>query len=199
MSSAEGDTGDTGDTGKPALRRARSRPAGDAGPRDDIDRVAADWRAERPDVDVSSMGIVSRVWRIGRHLEQQRTLQLAEFGSDRGTIDVLAMLRRAGPPYRRSAGELTRSALITSGGVSQRLDKLERAGLVSRHVDVSDRRRVDVELTPAGAQLLDSVLDDLMDHDSRVLSLALTAPEQERLSQLLRKLLLVLEPAHHPE
>lgn len=163
-------------------------------PRDDIDRVERDWHRERPDTDVSSIGIVSRIWRIGRHLEQQRKEQLDAVGTDRGTLDVLAMLRRAGPPYRRSAGELTRSALITSGGVSQRLDKLEKAGLVTRHVDTSDRRRVDVELTPDGVELVDSVLADLMDHDSHVLSTALTGPEQDRLRQLLRKLLLSLEP-----
>lgn len=164
------------------------------GTRDDVDRVESDWRRERPDIDVGSIGIVSRIWRVGRHLEQQRKAQLDEVGTDRGTLDVLAMLRRSGPPYRRTAGELTRNALITSGGVSQRLDKLERAGLVTRHVDTSDRRRVDVELTAAGVHLVDSVLADLMDHDSRVLSTALTVPEQDRLRQLLRKLLLTLEP-----
>ena len=165
---------------------------------DDIDRVEREWRRERPDIDVGSIGIVSRIWRVGRHLEQQRKAQLDAFGSDRGTVDVLSMLRRAGPPFRRSAGELTRSALITSGGVSQRLDKLERAGLVTRHVDVEDRRRVDVELTPAGVELIDSVLADLMDHDARVLASALTATEQEQLRTLLRTLLLALEPGEQP-
>ena len=117
---------------------------------DGVDQVARDWRRERPDIDVSSIGIVTRIWRIARHLENQRREQLAGLGTDRGTMDVLAMLRRSGPPFRRSAGELTRSALITSGGVSQRLEKLERAGLITRHVDTSDRRRVDVELTASG-------------------------------------------------
>lgn len=167
----------------------------DVGARDDVDRVELDWRRERPDIDVASIGIVSRIWRVGRHLEQQRKAQLDAVGTDRGTLDVLAMLRRAGPPYRRTAGELTRSALITSGGVSQRLDKLEKAGLVTRHVDTADRRRVDVELTAEGVDLVDSVLADLMDHDTRVLSVALTVPEQDRLRQLLRKLLLTLEPS----
>lgn len=163
-------------------------------PHDDVDRVERDWQRERPDIDVRSIGVVSRIWRVGRHLERQRKAQLDEVGSDRGTVDVLAMLRRAGPPYRRTAGELTRSALITSGGVSQRLDKLEKAGLVTRHVDVADRRRVDVELTAAGVELIDSVLADLMEHDTKVLSTALTGPEQETLRRLLRKLLLALEP-----
>jgi DNA-binding MarR family transcriptional regulator len=163
-------------------------------PFDDVDRVERDWRRERPDIDVASIGIVSRVWRIGRHLEQRRKAQLDRFDTDRGSIDVLAMLRRAGPPFRRTAGELTRSALITSGGVSQRLDKLEKAGLVTRHVDVDDRRRVDVELTPAGVELVDAVLDGLMDAESRLLDEALTGADQDHLRRLLRTLLLSLEP-----
>jgi DNA-binding MarR family transcriptional regulator len=162
---------------------------------DAIDRVESEWHRERPDIDTSSMGIVSRVWRIGRHLERQRKELLADSGTDRGTIDVLGMLRRSGPPYRRSAGELTKSALITSGGVSQRLEKLERAGLVTRHVDTTDRRRVDVELTSAGVELVDSLAVGMMDHDDRVLSRALTYTEQRRLRALLRKLLLSLDGA----
>lgn len=161
---------------------------------DGVDQVARDWRRERPDIDVSSIGIVTRIWRIARHLENQRREQLAGLGTDRGTMDVLAMLRRSGPPFRRSAGELTRLALITSGGVSQRLEKLERAGLITRHVDTSDRRRVDVELTASGIQLVDSTLTDLMDHDTKVLEEALDEDEQELLRRLLRKFLLSLEP-----
>jgi DNA-binding MarR family transcriptional regulator len=161
---------------------------------DAIDRVESDWRRERPDIDVSSMGIVSRIWRIGRHLERQRKEQLAEFRSDRGTIDVLGMLRRSGPPYRRTAGELMRSSLITSGGVSQRLDKLENAGLITRDIDRTDRRRIDVQLTPAGVELVDSMLSGLMEHDTKILAQALTAAEQRKLRVLLRKLLLSLEP-----
>lgn len=161
---------------------------------DGVDHVARDWRRERPDIDVSSIGIVTRIWRIARHLENQRREQLAGLGTDRGTMDVLAMLRRSGPPFRRSAGELTRSALITSGGVSQRLEKLERAGLITRHVDTSDRRRVDVELTASGIRLVDSTLTDLMDHDTKVLEEALDEDEQELLRRLLRKFLLSLEP-----
>lgn len=161
---------------------------------DGVDKVEADWRRERPDIDVSSFGVVTRIWRIGRHLDQQRKQQMTLLGTDRGTMDVLAMLRRAGRPYRRTAGELTRSALITAGGVSQRLEKLEKAGLITRHVDITDRRRVDVELTDEGVELVDAVLADLMDHDSRVLTEALSDREQRTLSDLLRKLLLSLEP-----
>ena len=101
---------------------------------------------------------------------------------------MLAMLRRSGPPFRRTAGELTRSALITSGGVSQRLAKLERAGLVRRQIHPEDRRRVDVELTRAGVRLVDRVLADLMEHESALLD-ELTDEEKDDLRRTLKRLL----------
>jgi DNA-binding MarR family transcriptional regulator len=177
------------------------RPAGlyvvgeDAGTvADGIDEAERDWRRERPDIDVSSYGIVTRIGHIGHHLEGKRKRLLAELATDRGSMDILAMLRRAGWPYQQTAGQLTKSALITSGGVSQRLDKLERAGLVTRHIDVSDRRRVDVQLTPPGVELVDAVLADLTAHDQLLLDQAMEPREQEMLRSLLRKLLITLEP-----
>lgn len=163
-------------------------------PVDGVDRIEADWNRERPDIDVSSVGVITRIWRIGRHLERGRDEVLTEWGTDRGAIDILGMLRRAGAPYQRTAGDLTRHALITSGGVSQRLEKLEKAGLVRRLVDVADRRRVTVELTPAGVQVIDSVLSASMTKDTAVLDSALNEQEQADLRRLLRKLLLTLEP-----
>ena len=160
---------------------------------DAIDRIEAAWRRERPDVDVSSVGIVSRIWRISRHLEQARKERLAEHGTDRVTLDVLAMLRRAGPPFRLTAGELTHHSLISSGGVSQRLEKLERAGLVTRHIHTEDRRRVDVQLTPAGVELIDSILADLMGHEAALLDI-LAPWEQEDLRRVLKRLLARFEP-----
>jgi DNA-binding MarR family transcriptional regulator len=157
--------------------------------------VEQDWRRERPDIDVSSVGIVSRIWRVSRHLERARKERLAELGTDRVTLDVLSMLRRSGPPYRRTAGELTHSSLITSGGVSQRLDKLERAGLVSRHIHPEDRRRIDVELTSEGMQLVDSVLADLMEHESKLLD-ELSDAEKDDLRRALKRLLASFE---HPD
>ncbi|WP_207908629.1 MarR family winged helix-turn-helix transcriptional regulator [Pseudonocardia endophytica] len=160
---------------------------------DGVDAVEQEWHRIRPDIDVSSFGIVTRIWRIGRHLDTKRKLLLAELATDRGAIDVLAMLRRSGVPYRRSAGDLTRSALITSGGVSQRLDKLERAGMVTRHVDLGDRRRVEVELTETGLELVDVVLAEMTSHDGELLGAALDAHELDALESLLRKLLMSLE------
>lgn len=173
---------------------ARDEPLGDE---DGIDRVEQAWRRERPDIDVSSVGIVSRIWRVSRHLERERKERLAELGTDRVTLDVLAMLRRSGPPYRRTAGELTRASLITSGGVSQRLDKLERAGMVTRHIHPDDRRRIDVELTPAGMQLVDSVLADLMEHESKLLD-ELSDADKADLRRTLKRLLARFEHPGHP-
>lgn len=161
---------------------------------DAIDRIEQAWRRERPDIDVSSVGIISRIWRVSRHLERERKERLAQLGTDRVTLDVLAMLRRAGPPYRRTAGDLSRAALITSGGVSQRLEKLERAGLVTRHIHSGDRRQIDVELTAEGIQLVDSVLADLMEHESALLD-DLSDADKEQLRRTLKRLLARFEGA----
>lgn len=160
---------------------------------DGVDAVEKDWLRERPDVNVSSIGIVTRIWRVGRYLDRVRNDRLGRWGTDRATIDILAMLRRSGEPYRQSAGQLTKHSLITSGGVSQRLEKLERAGLVSRHLDVSDRRRVDVQLTPAGMKLIDSVLHDVVHAENDLLDEVFDAEELEAFRALLRKFLLHFE------
>jgi DNA-binding MarR family transcriptional regulator len=98
------------------------------------------------------------------------------------------MLRRAGPPYRRTVSELLKSALMTSGGMSQRLEKLEGAGLISRHMHPDDRRKVEVELTPFGMALVDELTGSLMENESKLLDV-LDAAEQDRLRALLKKLL----------
>ena len=163
---------------------------------DGVDRIEQSWVRERPDIDVSSVGIVSRIWRIARYLEQERNQRLVELGTDRVTLDVLAMLRRSGKPYRMTAGQLTKAALITSGGISNRLDKLERNGLVTRAFHAEDRRRVDVLLTPKGVELVDSVVSDLMDHESRLLA-ALTDKDHSDLRRLLKTLLSHFEHPDH--
>jgi DNA-binding MarR family transcriptional regulator len=168
------------------------RPTYDPDVPDHVDRVEAGWRRERPDIDVSSVGIVTRIWRIGRHLDRHRKDRLEALGTDRVALDVLAMLRRAGPPYRRTAGELQQSALITSGGMSQRLERLEAAGLVSRHMHPTDRRKVEVALTASGMALVDEVTGDLMANESKLLDV-LDAAEQTQLRALLKKLLSTFE------
>jgi DNA-binding MarR family transcriptional regulator len=159
---------------------------------DGVDRVEHAWARERPDIDVSSVGIVTRIWRIARHLERERVERLAELGTDRVTLDVLAMLRRAGKPYRMTAGHLSEAALITPGGISNRLDKLERSGLVKRSFHPKDRRRVDVQLTRKGVKLVDEVVSDIMDHESRLLEI-LAGDDQAELRRLLKILLAQFE------
>jgi DNA-binding MarR family transcriptional regulator len=178
---------------RPPWRRQTATAGHVNGAEDAIDRIEAAWRRERPDVDVSSVGIISRIWRISRHLEQARKERLAEHGTDRVTLDVLAMLRRSGPPFRMTAGELTHHSLISSGGVSQRLEKLERAGLITRHIHSEDRRRIDVELTAAGVELIDSILADLMAHEAALLD-GLGPGEQDDLRRILKSLLARFEP-----
>lgn len=168
------------------------RPTYDPDVPDHVDRVEAGWRRERPDIDVSSVGIVTRIWRIGRHLDRHRKDRLEALGTDRVALDVLAMLRRAGPPYRRTAGELQQSALITSGGMSQRLERLEAAGLISRHMHPTDRRKVEVALTASGMAVVDEVTGDLMANESKLLDV-LDPAEQAQLRALLKKLLSAFE------
>ncbi|ROZ52972.1 MarR family transcriptional regulator [Rhodococcus sp. WS1] len=167
---------------------APSELAGDDG----IDRVEQAWVRERPGIDVSSVGIVSRIWRIARYLERARSQRLAELGTDHATLEVLAVLRRSGKPYRMTAGQLTEAALITPGGISNRLDRLERGGMLKRSFHPKDRRRVDVQLTRKGVQLVDEVVSDLMDHESRLLAL-IGATDHAELRRLLKVLLAQFE------
>jgi DNA-binding MarR family transcriptional regulator len=160
---------------------------------DAIDRVEAAWKRARPDVEVASIGIVARIWRIAHHLELARKQRLAELGTDRVTSDVLAMLRRSGAPFRMTAGELTAHSLISSGGVSQRLDKLEKAGLVVRRIHGADRRRIEVELTDKGIELIDEIFADLMAFDDAQLDV-LSNEDRADLRRILKKLLAVYEP-----
>ncbi len=162
--------------------------AGDA-----VDRTQREWERERSDIDVSSVGIVTRILRLARQFDHVRQDELTARHTDRGTIDLLGMLRRKGPPYRRTAGQLSEHSLISSGAVSQRLDKLESAGLLTRHIDTTDRRRVEVELTAAGRELVDAVLSDAMVLETEVISSALDEGEQDQMRDLLRKLLQAFE------
>jgi len=161
---------------------------------DAVDRIEQAWLRERPNMDVRSIGIVTRIFRLSRYLGQVRELELARMGTDRASLDVLAMLRRSGAPYRMTAGELTEASLVTSGAISLRLEKLQRAGLITREFHNSDRRRVNVELTQAGIDLVDSVVVDLLDHETSLLD-TLTDDEQADLRRLLKKLLSRFESA----
>src|SRR4051812_43843752 len=132
---------------------------------DAVDRIEQAWRRERPDVDPGSIQLVTRVWRLARHLDRARARSLAELGSDSSTLDLLATLRRGGPPYRLTAGELHRASLLTTGAISQRLARAEREGLVRRTTAPPDRRVVQVELTARGHEVVDALFTGLMERE----------------------------------
>ena len=125
-------------------------------PSDHIDRIVAQWRRERPDVDVTALGILGRLFRIASLAETELAHGLAPHGLQPGWFDLLAALRRAGVPYELNPTDLMAATMLTSGGVTKRLDRLAEAGLIERRPDPSDRRGTLVGLTPAGRKTIDA-------------------------------------------
>jgi DNA-binding MarR family transcriptional regulator len=123
--------------------------------RDLIDRMNERWRAVRPDLDPSALEVVGRVIVLAQHLERSVNAALAGHGLTLGQFDILATLRRAGPKVGLTPTQLMRSVMLSSGGMTNRLDRLEEAGLVKRRADPADRRGVVVRLTAKGAKAID--------------------------------------------
>ena len=123
---------------------------------DEVERLVAAWSRERPDLDVSPLEVLSRVTRLARHLDRARRTAFAEHGLDVWEFDVLAALRRAGQPYVLSPGQLVTSTMVTSGTMTNRIDRLADRQLVERMPDPADRRGVHVRLTPAGKSRVDA-------------------------------------------
>lgn len=161
--------------------------------RDGVDLILEQWRRERPDLDASPIGVIGRISRLARELEQRLEPVYAEQGLEPGWYDVLATLRRSGPPYRLRPTEFSNALMLTSSGTTKRLDRLEQAGLVARTPDPDDRRGTLITLTAAGRELVDAASEAHLANEHRLLS-ALTAGERERLAALLRKLLVGLPP-----
>jgi DNA-binding MarR family transcriptional regulator len=161
--------------------------------RDGVDRMIEQWRAEWPGLDVSPIGVIGRISRLSRELEARLEPVYRAHGLEHGWHDVLATLRRSGPPYRLRATEFTRTLMITSSGATKRLDRLEQAGLIERHPDPQDRRGTLIGLTPKGSAMIDGVTEAHLANERRLLE-ALTEAERTELADLLRKLLLGLPP-----
>ncbi len=159
-----------------------------ATPADDVDRIVEAWQHERPDLDVAPLHILSRVSRLARHLDRVRGAAFAKHGLEGWEFEVLSALRRAGAPYELSPGQLVAQTLVTSGTMTNRVDRLAARGLVGRGPDPSDRRGVKVTLTAAGRTVVDGALADLLDRE-RVLLSHLLPPEQDHLAEFLRRLL----------
>lgn len=160
---------------------------------DEVDRLVAAWRRERPDLDVSPMHILSRISRLAYHLDRARRQAFASHGLETWEFDVLSALRRAGEPYELSPGRLVAATLVTSGTMTNRIDRLSRRGLVERLTDPSDRRGVLVRLTDEGRKAVDGALDALLAHEQEILA-DLDAGDARELADRLRALTLRFEP-----
>jgi DNA-binding MarR family transcriptional regulator len=160
-------------------------------PRDALDRILEQWRAERPDLDCSPMGIIGRISQLQREVNLAQRTTFARHGLDVPSFDVLAALRRAGPPYQLTPTELMRTALVTSGAITQRLDRLEERGLITRERSRDDGRAVVVSLTDAGREALDAALPDHLDTERKLLD-GLSDDDRDQLAGLLRRLLVTL-------
>lgn len=160
---------------------------------DEVDRIVLAWRRERPDLDVGPLEVLSRVTRLARHLDRARSAAFARHDLETWEFDVLAALRRSGEPYRLSPGQLVAQTMVTSGTMTNRIDRLAGRGLVRRLPDPDDGRGVMVRLEDGGRRLADAALADLLQIERNVLAV-LDPGEHERLSGLLRALLTTLDP-----
>ena len=159
---------------------------------DEVDRLVSAWQRERPDLDVRPLEVLSRVTRLARHLDRARRAAFAEHELEVWEFDVLAALRRAGAPYVLSPGQLLAQTLVSSGTMTNRIDRLEARGLVQRRPDPGDRRGVHVRLTAQGKERGDAALADLLIRERELLA-GLTPKQQEALSGLLRQLVTPFE------
>ena len=162
-----------------------------AGPEqlDEVDAIVAAWQRERPDLDVEPMRVLSRVTRLARHLDRERSRAFAAHQLETWEFDVLAALRRAGDPYHLTPSQLIRQTMVTSGTMTNRVDRLSVRGLVSREAHPDDKRGVLVTLTPAGREQVDAALADLLAAEKGILA-DLVPGDAEDLANALRRLLL---------
>lgn len=156
--------------------------------RDEVDDLVEAWARERADLDLTPVEVFSRIGRLARHLDLARKDAFAASGVESWEFDVLAALRRAGDPYELSPGRLLRETLVTSGTMTNRVDRLTTRGLVERLPDPNDRRGVLVRLTPEGKSTVDAAFEALLDAE-RALMPDLDAEDREQLATLLRRLL----------
>ncbi|MEU9245206.1 MarR family transcriptional regulator [Streptomyces sp. NPDC048385] len=166
-------------------------------PIDHVARIQADWRRERPDVDVTPQGVIGRLHRLAGRLTEELCLVYGHYGLSEGEFDVLCALRRAGEPYERAPGELAAHTMVTTGAMTKRIDRLERAGLVTRRRSHDDQRGRIVALTTPGRELIDRAFTDHMRNERNLLDL-LTPAEAESLETLLTTWLSRMEGPRAP-
>lgn len=156
--------------------------------KDPVDAIIDQWAAVRPDLDTRAMEVFGRIYRLSRTIGDRMEKAYAPYGISRGEFDVLATLRRSGEPYTLSPRQLSATLMLTTGGMTGRLDKLERAGLLRRSPDPHDRRGLQVTLTEKGLNLIDEAVGAGLAVQTEALS-TLDDEQAGRLADLLRELL----------
>lgn len=159
---------------------------------DPVDKILGQWQRERPDLDASPMGVLGRMARLAKHLDRSIQETVSEFGLNPGEFDVLATLRRSGHPYQLSPTDLFNALMVSSGTMTHRIDRLERAELVKRIPDPSDRRGTLIMLTDKGLSLIEQAVEAHVVNGHDIVGI-LEESERESLTRLLRKLLLSFE------
>jgi DNA-binding MarR family transcriptional regulator len=159
---------------------------------DHVDTILGQWMLERPDLDVTPMGVIGRISRIERLVDEQMKAVSSRFDLERWGFDVLAALRRAGKPYQLTPTQLFNSCMLTSGAMTNRIDRLEEAGFVKRLLDPSDRRGVLVSLTKTGLKLIDRAVTAHMEAEETMLA-SFSFKDRERFAEMLRILSYDLE------
>jgi DNA-binding MarR family transcriptional regulator len=159
---------------------------------DRVDAIQAAWRRERPDVDVGPLALFGRLFRAVSLADARLAAGLTGYDLQPGWFDLLAALRRAGKPYQLNPTQLSQATMLSSAGMTKRLDRMAAAGLVERHPDPTDRRGTLVRLTPRGRRTIDAALPVHVANEARLLA-GLTKQERRSLDALLRKLLVDLE------
>ena len=160
--------------------------------KDMIDDLQEDWSDQRPDLNTKSMGVVLRIQALAKILGEQTAQRLDEYDLQWWQYDVLSTLRRQGYPYRMAATELADAVMLTSGAMTNRIDRLEQAGLISRVADAEDRRRVLVELTRSGLKLIEDAAETRFQSAAEAIA-CLDDRQKSQLSDLLRTVLLAQE------
>ena len=154
-----------------------------------MDALLDAWRRERPDLDVAPMEVLSRISRLAHHLDRGRAAAFSAHGLEPWEFDVLAALRRSGAPYQLSPGQLLRETLVTSGTMTNRVDRLVARDLVNRDDHPGDRRGVLVRLTDRGRETVDAALADLLVAERAIMLDSITQSDRDQLVETLRQLL----------
>jgi len=158
--------------------------------RDEVDRLIAAWKRERPDLDLAPLSVLSRITRIARHLDIARRDAFGDL--ENWGFDVLAALRRAGAPHQLSPGQLMQETMVTSGTMTNRLDRLEELQLITRETDPNDGRGSLVTLTKSGMRAVDAAMEDLLKNERKLLK-NISAKERDQLADLLSTLVSELD------